>query len=300
MPPNCPCPAVGLALLSLIAAGCASGPLGRYERSVVYQPSPAEVGDWSRAERLGFEQAEFEAVDRTRLHGWFFDHPQRRAVVLFMHGNGGNVATWADGIRELALRHRVSVLLFDYRGYGKSEGTPTEQGLIADADAARTWLASRTHVAEESIVLMGQSLGGGVAVAAANDRKPPRGLVLLSTFTSAPDIAAHHMAWLPAHFVMSQRFPSAKRIASYEGPLLICHGDADRVIPFEHGEKLFAAAASRNKQFVRHAGGDHNDPTPPEFHRAFDAFLGRLPPARAHTGPRMADMIRFEPERKLP
>jgi fermentation-respiration switch protein FrsA (DUF1100 family) len=288
-----------LLLVMLAAVGCTSGPLGRYERSVVYQPSNAEVGDWARGQQLGFEEVKIASSGETKLHGWYFDHPERQAVVLFLHGNGGNVATWAEPVRELAERHRLSVLLFDYRGYGKSNGEPTEFGLRDDADAARTWLARRTDVAEQSIVLFGQSLGGAVAVDAATNGKPPRGLVLVSTFTSAPKVASHHIPWLPAGLVMSQRFPSESRLKEYERPLLVSHGDADRVIPFEQGEKLFAAAASKEKQFVRHVGGDHNDPLPRQFHEAFAAFLQRLPAERPYQQPAMAE-IRFEPERIMP
>jgi fermentation-respiration switch protein FrsA (DUF1100 family) len=107
------------------------------------------------------------------------------------------------------------------------------------------------------------------------------------------------MPWLPAGLVMSQRFPSESRIKEYQQPLLVSHGDADRVIPFEQGEKLFAAAGSKEKQFVRHPGGDHNDPLPREFHEAFNAFLNRLPPEGPYHQPAMAE-IRFEPERKTP
>jgi fermentation-respiration switch protein FrsA (DUF1100 family) len=289
---------IAVAIFAL--GGCSVGPIAKYERSVVYQPTPVAHGDWRQPEARGFEDVEIKSRGGVKLHGWYIDPPGRRAVVLFMHGNGGNVAMWSEPVRQLALQHRVAVLLFDYRGYGKSEGEPTEQGVTDDADAARSWLAKRAQVAEESIILMGQSLGGGVAIATANYRKKPRGLVLVSTFTSMPDVAAHHMAWLPAHLVMSQRFPSEKRIKSYDGPLLVCHGDHDRIIPFEQGQALYAAAASENKRFVRFVGRDHLDPLPREFHQAFHEFLATLPPEEPYRGPHKSEMIRYEPERMLP
>ena len=243
-----------MAALLLGASGCATWPL---ERSLLYQPSSAEVGDWKPPPEIGFEHCDFRAKDDTWLYGWFLDHPERRAVVLFMHGNGGNVAMWAPSLQYLVERHRAAALVFDYRGYGRSEGHPTEQGLLQDARAARKWLAERTGVTEQSVVLMGQSLGGGVAVdLAAEDGA--RGLVLVSTFTSAPDVAAHHMPWLPVHLLMTQRYNSLDKIKQYHGPLLMCHGDADRVIPFEQGERLFAAAPTKNKYFIRHPGDDQN------------------------------------------
>lgn len=265
-----------LGLLCLVAfAGCA-GSLARYERSLIYQPAGPEAGDWSSRARASFEDAHFAAADGTKLHGWFIDTPEPRAVALFTHGNGGNVALWAPSIRLLAERHRLAALVFDYRGYGNSAGKPSETGILQDARAARSWLANRTGTADKEVLLIGQSLGGGVAVDLAA-RDGARGLVLMSTFTSVPAVAAHHMPWLPTSLLMTQQFQSLRKITDYDGPLLICHGDADRVIPFSHGEKLFAAAPTSQKWFVRHAGGDHNDPPPEEFHQALDAFLEALP-----------------------
>jgi fermentation-respiration switch protein FrsA (DUF1100 family) len=267
-----------LCLLAFLLAvpGCAFSPLAKYERSLVYQPMKIREREWPEATALGAEEAKFTSKDGTKLHGWFFDHPERRAVVLFTHGNGGNVAMWANSTKYLVDRHRVAALVFDYRGYGQSEGQPHEKGILADARAARKWLAERTGVAEESIVLMGQSLGGGVAVdLAAKDGA--RGLVLVSTFTSVPAVASEHMPWLPASWVMTERFNSLEKIKKYHGPLLICHGDADRVIPFEQGEALYTASKSQHKKFIRHAGGNHNDPPPEEYRAALDVFLDGLP-----------------------
>ncbi len=271
-----------MAALLLCVSGCATWPL---ERAMLYQPAAATVGDWRPPAEIGFEECEFRADDRPKLHGWFLDHPDRRAVVLFTHGNGGNVAMWGRSLQYLVERHHVAALVFDYRGYGKSDGKPSEQGVLQDARAAREWLAERTGVTEQSIVLMGQSLGGGVAVdLAANDGA--RGLVLVSTFTSAPDVAAHHLPWLPVHLLMTQRFNSLSKIKHYHGPLLMCHGDADRVIPFAQGEELFATAPTPQKKFIRHVGGDHNDPPPDSYRAALDQFLSSLPPEVELTGPR--------------
>lgn len=269
-----------LAGLLLASSGCARYSLAAYERSIVYQPSSAEAGEWSPPRTIGFEDANFNAADGTRLHGWFLAHPEPRAVVLFMHGNGGNVALWAPSLKFLVDRHRVSALVFDYRGYGKSAGEPSEKGILQDARAARAWLTERTRVNESDVVLMGQSLGGGVAVdLAAKDGA--RGLVLVSTFTSMPDVAAQHINWLPTQWLMTQRFHSLAKIRSYPGPLLVCHGDADHLIPFEQGEQLYLEAASTQKEFIRHVGGDHNDPPPEEYRLALDRFFDTLPAARS-------------------
>ncbi len=285
--------AVGRALILLLllvvsATGCAFSPLAYYERSLVYQPAKADLGDWSPPSQIGFEDAYFVSTDGTKLHGWFLNHPQPKAVVLFTHGNGGNVALWAPSIQYLVERHQVAALVFDYRGYGHSEGRPDEKGILQDARAARRWLARRKGVAEESVVLMGQSLGGGVAVDLAA-RDGARGLVLVSTFTSVPDVAAHHLPWAPAQLLMTQRYNSLAKIKQYDGPLLICHGDADRTIPFEQGEQLFAAAGSSQKRFIRHVGGEHNDPPPDEYRVALDQFLDSLPPQQPYVPDKHAD-----------
>ena len=184
------------------------------------------------------------------------------------------MANRANVIRYLQRELRVSVLAFDYRGYGRSEGRPHEKGVLADARAARDWLASRAGVAADEIVLMGESIGGAVAVdlAAADGA---RGLVLENTFTSLPDVAAYHFPWLPVRTFMRSRLDSESKIGGYRGPLLQCHGDADTVVPFALGLRLHEAAKAP-KEFVVISGGDHNDPRSPQWLTALDEFFDRL------------------------
>jgi fermentation-respiration switch protein FrsA (DUF1100 family) len=268
--------------LAFLLAGCASpfyaggeSLLSRFEQAHVYQPARYPEGNWSPA-GTRFEDVWFNAADGTRLNGWYLAHEKPVAVVLFAHGNAGNITPYAGMLRELHDRHCVSVMAFDYRGYGKSEGEPDEAGIVEDARAARHWLARREKIAEQDVVLLGQSLGGGVMVELAAD-DGARGLVLASTFTSLPDVAAHHFPLTLARVLMQNRLDSLSRIGGYHGPLLQVHGDKDRVIPLSLGKRLYAAA-HEPKQFVVHLGGGHNDPWPGEFHRAFDRFLGSLPP----------------------
>ena len=177
----------------------------------------------------------------TRLHGWYVPHEHPRAVILLAHGNAGNVTHRADLLRDLHDQMRTSVLCFDYRGYGRSEGTPDEQGVLADARAARAWLAARAGIPERQIVMMGESLGGGVAVdlAAADGA---RGLVLKSTFSSIRDVAAADFPCSPVRPLVQIRFDSAAKIPNYHGPLLQFHGDNDHTIPLASARRLFAAA----------------------------------------------------------
>jgi fermentation-respiration switch protein FrsA (DUF1100 family) len=248
-------------------------PLARLERSLVFFPSKYPQGDW-QPRGLIFEDAWFRSADGTKLHGWYVPHERPRAVVLYCHGNAGNV-TGRAGVLRVLHQMGIAVLIFDYRGYGRSDGKPTEEGVLADARAARAWLAKRTGAAEKDVVLLGRSLGGGVAVdLAATDGA--RGLVLESTFTSIPDVAAVLYPWLPARLLMRTRLDSVNKIGDYRGPLLQSHGDADRTVPYRSGRVLFEAA-NQPKRFVTIPEGDHNDPQSREYYQALAAFLEGLP-----------------------
>jgi fermentation-respiration switch protein FrsA (DUF1100 family) len=259
---------IGITLLP--AFGCATGrPL---EDTIVFQPRAYPNGDWTP--ETGIEDAWFEA-DGNKLHGWFSEAKQPRAVVLYTHGNAGNISSLRPLLQLYRDKLNASILVFDYRGYGRSEGIPSEEGILVDARAARKWLADRAHVREQDIVLVGHSLGGGVAVdLAAKDGA--RGLVLESTFTSLPDAAAGQFPLLPYRSLMHNRLDSLSKISNYHGPLLQMHGDADRVIPYDVGRKLFNAA-NEPKQFVSVPGGGHNGPPSRAYLAALDQFLGSLP-----------------------
>ncbi len=257
------------------ATGCrsASGPLARLENSAIYAPAKYPEGNWVPIE-LRHEDAWFAAEDGTLLHGWYCPHPNPRAVVLYAHGNAGNLSHRAELLRRLHDEHGLAVMTFDYRGYGKSEGTPNEAGILQDARAARQWLALRAGIDPRDVVLMGRSLGGAVAVDLAA-REGARGLILESTFTSMPEVAADHFSW-PIGLVMNHRLRSIDKIGNYHGPLLMSHGDADRVIEPAHGQRLFAAA-NEPKRFVAIPGSGHNDPQTSEYYRALDEFIAALP-----------------------
>jgi uncharacterized protein len=158
------------------------------------------------------------------------------------------------------------VLIFDYRGYGRSEGKPSEAGVLADARAARAWLADREQLSSSDIVLLGESLGGAVAVDLAA-RDGARALVLESTFSSLPEVAAHHYPFLPVRWLMQTRFDSAAKIGDYHGPLLMAHGDADTIVPLSFGRRLFESA-NQPKRFLLLPHHDHNDPMPRAFYDA--------------------------------
>lgn len=245
-----------------------------FERSLVYPvPSPAE-GNWNAAE-FGAVDVEFASEDGTRLHGWYVEHADPRCQMLFCHGNGEHVGFMGDQLVALSRRLEVSVFAYDYRGYGRSAGKPFEQGVLADSEAAHRWLAERSGVQVDDIVLYGRSIGGGVAVHLAAEMGA-RALIVERTFHSLVDVAADLYPWLPVRWVMRNRYPSVERIARYDGPLLQLHGEADRIVPIESGRKLFAASPSLNKAFVQQPGMTHNSLTPKKFYQQVDDLLDAL------------------------
>lgn len=259
-------PPLALCLL----AGCAAlNPLGPLEQRLVYQPSPLDVVP----PEVDFESVEISVPGGSEIHGVLLEHAQATGVLLYCHGNAGNIVHRLPRLRQLRSEHRLTVLGFDYRGYGKSAGRPTESGLYDDARAARAWLAARTGQSEDQIIVMGRSLGGGVAVELAA-RDGARGLILENTFTSIPDVGKSMMSWLPTS-VVSQRFDSVGKITDYRGPLLQTHGVRDQVVPYRLGHALHQQA-NQPKVFVQ-ANGGHNDAPSAEYAEQLGRFLAALP-----------------------
>ncbi len=246
------------------------------ENWLVYPAPRYPAGDWEAA-HLPHEDVYLTSADGTKLHGWYVEHQEPRAAILYCHGNGEHVAYNDDLLRLLRDKFRVSVFAFDYRGYGRSEGAPFETGILEDGEAAHAWLAERTGLAQKDIVLMGRSIGGGVAVHLAA-KNGARGLILESTFSTLPDAAARQFPWLPVRWLMKNRYDSVTKIADYRGPLLQSHGDCDTLIDVSLAKKLFDAAGGP-KEFFDVSGGDHNCMQPAEYYAALDAFLDKLPSA---------------------
>jgi uncharacterized protein len=244
-----------------------------FENSLIFVPTRYPGGEWQPA-GLKFEDARFQSADGTQLHGWYVPHKNPRAVVLFCHGNAGNVTHRAYVLEILHQYVGVSTLVFDYRGFGRSEGKPNEAGILADARAARRWLAEREKIPESDIVLMGESIGGAVAVDLAG-KDGAKALVLESTFNNLPDTAAYHYPWLPVRWAMRTRLDSATKIRNYHGPLLQAHGDVDETVPLRCGQALYAAA-NGPKEFLLLPGHDHNHPMPKEYYDELKAFLERV------------------------
>lgn len=209
--------------------------------------TPAQVN-------LAYESVIIPTADGVRLHGWFIPAAEPGKTLLFFHGNAGNISHRLDA---LAIFHRLdlNVLIIDYRGYGRSEGSPSEQGLYQDAEAAWRYLRREKGVAARDIVLYGHSLGGAVAAWLAA-RQTPGALIVESSFTSIPDIAAELYWFLPARLLARLRYDTLENIRQVNCPVLIIHSRDDEIIPFEHGRRLFEAAREPKRLLAIH--GDHN------------------------------------------
>jgi len=241
------------------------------ENSLIFPAPRYPAGEWEPAD-LAYEDVYFDSEDGTRLHGWFVDHPNPKAHVLFCHGNGECVAYLAELLKRYRHEFGVSIFAFDYRGYGRSEGSPHEHGVLADGHAAQTWLAEKVGVQLSEVIIVGRSLGGAISVDLAS-RNGARALVLERTFTKMPEVASRLYPFLPVKMLMKTQFDSASKISSYKGPLLSSHGTDDQIIPFEFGKQLFEIATSEDKQFIEESGLGHNDPYSDEYLQALSDFL---------------------------
>jgi fermentation-respiration switch protein FrsA (DUF1100 family) len=240
------------------------------ENRMVYHPVPASE-EWLPPPNDRVEDIEVETEDGTRIHAWWCPVEGSPGAILYCHGNAGNLSHRGDSISVMQEVLKESVLIFDYPGYGKSRGIPSETGCYAAADAAYNWLVEKRHIAPERILLHGGSLGGGVAVDLAS-RRPHRGLVLVNTFTRAPDVGQHWYPWLPIRWLMRNRFDNLAKIGKCKQPVFITAGTADEMIPFTQSEKLFATA-NDPKCFYRMEGAEHNDRVPAEVFLVLRHFL---------------------------
>lgn len=246
---------LGLVLAAYLALGLF---LFLFQSRLLYYPNLPSRAVVATPERAGlvYESVEIVTEDGVRLDGWFVPAAgQARGVLLFFHGNAGNISHRLDSLRifhDLGL----AVLIFDYRGYGRSEGTVSEQGTYLDAEAAWRHLTEARGIPEKNIVLFGRSLGAAIAAHLAA-RHEPGALIMESAFTSVPDLAARFYRVYPARWLSRYRYDAKTSLASVTCPVLIVHSPDDEIIPFDEGRALFAAA-KEPKRFLELRGG-HND-----------------------------------------
>jgi len=257
------------------------------ERMFIYFPTREIEADPSVIE-LEYLEVHTTTQDGVRLHGWFVPQPGARCTLLIFHGNAGNISHrigWIQMLHEL----NTHVMIIDYRGYGRSEGKPFEEGLYLDALAAYDWWSKERAGDRSKLVLIGESLGGAVAIDLAS-KVPVDGLVLQSTFTTAWDMAK---ALIPIGLLQpltGVKFDSAAKIRKISCPKLFIHGNRDDIVPFDLGRKLFYLAPPP-KEFYEVAGASHNDLlfiAGPEYVKQLGQFLsqlsGRTPDQAEDTG----------------
>ncbi len=246
---------VSLLSTLLVVAALIAGRCGMIEHQFIYFPeSTLETDPSSRG--LAFEDVHFAARDGVRLHGWFV--PGNGDVTwVWFHGNAGNISHRVDNLELVHDRLGVNVFLFDYRGYGQSQGTPSEQGTYLDAQAALAYVRTRDDVASDRIVYFGRSLGSAIAVELAT-QDAPYALILESPLPSIRYMVRQAYPFLPIGPLLRTKYDTLAKIGGVNAPLLVLHGDRDDMIPIEGGREVFDAAGGP-KSFHTIEGAGHND-----------------------------------------
>lgn len=208
---------------------------------------------------LAYTPLTIETADGERLHAWHIPRPDAVGQVLYLHGNGGNLSMWADILAPL-WSQKLEIVAVDYRGYGLSSGSPTEQGLYRDVDAAIGYVHEKLRRHDAPLIYWGRSIGAAMAAYAAS-RREPDGIVLEAGFSNARAVLqTNPVMWLLSFFA-TYRFPTSEWMTGVKAPALVIHGDRDSVVPYRLGQRLYDELRGP-KRFLTIRGGDHNDPTP--------------------------------------
>ena len=226
------------------------------EEKIIFQPdasihqTPANVG-------LAFDDVYFAADDGIRLNGWYIPRARATSTFLWFHGNAGNISHRLENLKLLHDKVNVNIFIFDYRGYGRSDGTASEEGTYRDGAAAVKLLRQRYGVEANKLIIFGRSLGAAVAAEMAM-RVQSLAVILETPFTSVRDVARDKLPFLPIGALLKTRYEVVEKVRKLSSPLLVLHGDRDEVVPFSHGKKVFDAAPEP-KWFYAIAGAGHND-----------------------------------------
>ena len=239
---------------AVVAYGALVGGLYLFQRQLLYFPDKAHP-ELLGLEKLGVREVTLTTEDGLSLLSWYLPARPERPVIAYFHGNGGHIGYRAERLLRFA-RQGYGGLMAEYRGYGGNPGTPSEAGFYADGRAALGFL-DREGVAPNRLVLYGESLGSGVAVALAVQHDIAA-LVLEAPFTSVAEVAQCHFPYVPASRMVTDRFDSLSRIGNVKAPILVLHGERDRVVPLRFGHALFDAASEPKEFWTAPAAGHEN------------------------------------------
>jgi fermentation-respiration switch protein FrsA (DUF1100 family) len=255
------------ALLAALPSGC--------QRRLVYDPDPEVRADPSTL-GLDYETLSLRTEDDKRIAAWFVPAPKRRGTVIYSHGNGGNIGTRLPMIEALT-GLGLDVLVYDYHGYGESEGKPGEKQTYRDAKAAWDWVTDERGISPSETILWGRSLGGAVTVfLATQPHVRPAGVVLESTYTSIVDVGEHLHPKLPVRAFSIYEYPSLERIPQLDAPLLYAHSPDDEIVPYPLGRALFDAAPEPKRFVEMHGKHVPTRLTAEEYRAEVDAFLDEV------------------------
>lgn len=228
-----------------------------FEEKFIYFPDKYPSGPYDQAKAIpNLRDCWITTADGVKIHGWYASAESAKATLVISHGNAGNISHRYLILRSLQ-RRGYNVLMYDYRGYGRSEGSPSEEGLYEDGRAAFDYVSTLPGVQPSRIFLWGTSLGGAIAVDVALHRRAA-GLILESTFTSAKDVARLAYPFLPVHLTLRTKLNSIDKIQTLLVPILVIHGSRDDIIPVSLGRRLFQAA-NEPKEYYEIPAADHND-----------------------------------------
>ena len=229
-----------------------------YQSKFIYYPDE-NIAATPELLSLEYKELTLSTIDNIAINAWWIPHPEARATLLFLHGNAGNISHRLDSI-NIFHQLSLSVLIIDYRGYGKSNGEPSELGTYLDAETAWNYLNSHKDIKTDNIVIFGRSLGGAVATWLA-EKHPPAGLIIESSFTSIADMGKYYYPYLPTTLLSRLKYSSIDRVSKIKSPTLFIHSKGDEIIPYKYSEKLFTEALKETTtpKFFLETTGSHNE-----------------------------------------
>ncbi len=263
-----------LLLRGVLAYGVLIGAMMLLEDKLIYHPSGA--ANWSKPPDPRMQDVFVDLPTGEKIHGWFLPHSGAKSLFFYSHGNAGNLSHRGHDAVVWAHELNASVLMYDYPGYGKSSGSPSEAGCYAAADAMWDWIINEAKVPAEKVILFGKSLGGAMAIDLATKHNH-RALVLARTFTDLPEAGADRYWFVPVRWLARSKFPNLTKMPNCCRPTFMYHGDADSIVTVRHAYALFAAA-NEPKELLIDPVGTHGGPHPKDLYSRLRAFLAQHAP----------------------